>query len=210
MGPHLSVCHQRSPVVSGVGSSLLQGPVWSGPLRSGAPKQSSTRLVAPFNVGERGGPGEDARPRPAPLQGQLVTGLSSAGGKGWGRVRRCHSDRAPLPNSFPTGVRTNTWFHFQSQEGVDPDRPGALPTRLSRPRALGGLADTPVSQMRAARAHRADLLRSCVRTFLLVSLEQPRTDPFRPSQAEVGLFQVSKGRVWLEASPGPAVLSLPP
>lgn len=56
MGPHLSVCHQRSPVVSGIGSSLLQGPVWSGPLHSGAPKQSSTRLVAPFNVGERGGP----------------------------------------------------------------------------------------------------------------------------------------------------------
>lgn len=206
MGPHLSVRHQRSPVVSQVGSALLQGPVWSGPLCSGAPKQSS----ASFNVGERGGPGEDAGPRPAPLRGQLVTGLSSAGGKGWGRVRRCHSDRAPLPNSF----RTNTWFHFQSQEGVDPDRPRTLPTRLPRPRAptftLGGLADTPVSQMRAARAHGADLLRSWVRTFLLVSLEQPRTDPFRPSQAEVGLFQVSKGRVWLEASPGPAVPSRPP
>lgn len=167
MGPHLSVHHQRSPVVSRVGSALLQGPVWSGPLRSGAPKQSSARLGASFNVGERGGPGEDAGPRPAPLRGQLVTGLSSAGGKGWGRVRRCHSDRAPLPNSF----RTNTWFHFQSQEGVDPDQSGTLPTRLPRPRTptftLGGLADTPVSQMRAVRAHRADLLRSWVRTFLL-------------------------------------------
>lgn len=83
--------------------------------------------------------------------------------------------------------------------------PGGLPRASALVSTLGGQADGPISQMRAAVAQGCSgvLVQELPPPHPVLLLRATSSsDPVRTGQAQVGSFQVSwQRRVWLESSP---------
>ena len=182
-----------------------RGPGWPGQLWDSTGVQPQT--LSPLQSRT-----EDAVQRPGWLQGLLVTGLPKAGGKGWGRVRRCHGDGfrcfpQQLPNKTPGFIfspgkgRALTHKHALVLQARGREARAAQISPHEAPRGpcpcvyAGRAGLCPHFADEGHEAH-AGQIRSCQgseSSLLFPSSGHPRTDPDRSSRAKGGLFQVSEG-----------------